>query len=506
MAKNAEHVREHRPGFRPHIGYVAAAVLFAAVFASLVLSAFHAPKPHGVPVAIVAPASATLQVEHALDGAVPGGFDLQAYPSEAAARTAITRGAVYGALIDSSGQPRLLVAQAQGSAPTQVLTSAFEAVAAHSGRTLAVTDIVPPLPGDTLALSPFFVILSVLFPSLAAGSASALVFRRASAAWCVAAPVVAAIGIGAVGAAIVDGISGLGHYPEIAGIVALFALAVAAPTAALGRIKPPLMALMLLVGVVLGIPVSGGPSGLALFVPTFFRVLHPALPLGVAAGVVRNVVYFGGHGTSGPLWVLAAWAVLGIVALTLVTRWRQAQALRMGLVPATATMAGAATATFPADEIGRLAVDGPASPFPLAGFVVGFDNSEPARRALRQAARLAAAKHEVLHVVYADHVVIDSDLSGLAHAEMEQARDEEAVAVAAASAALAAQEGVPYTFERSRSTAGDAILSAAHALAATDERSPIIVVGRSGHAAHHLLGSVPTHLLARSPFPVLAIP
>jgi nucleotide-binding universal stress UspA family protein len=34
----------------------------------------------------------------------------------------------------------------------------------------------------------------------------------------------------------------------------------------------------------------------------------------------------------------------------------------------------------------------------------------------------------------------------------------------------------------------------------------VIVVGRSGHAARHLLGSVPARLLHRSPYPVLTIP
>jgi nucleotide-binding universal stress UspA family protein len=500
VGSSAVHGRGHRAGFRPHAGYIAAIVLFAAVFVSLVLSAFHAPKPYGLAVGIVAPASVTKQVEEGLDGAAPGGFDLRAYSSEAAARTAIVQGAVYGALIDSSGRPQLLVAQAEGSAPSQVLTTAFDAVAARSGHALVVTDVVPPLSGDSLALSPFFVILAVLFPSMAAGSASALVFRRARTPWCVAAPIVAAVGIGVVAAGIADGIAGLGHYPAIAGIVALFALAVAAPTAALGRIKPPLMALALLMFVVLGIPVSGGPSGLAPFVPTFLRVLHPALPLGIAGNAVRSVVYFGGRGTAGPLWVLAGWAVLGVVALLLITRWRQAQALRMGAVPATANAAALE------DAVGHDSGDR-SLPFPSGGIVVGFDNSAPARRALSQAVQLATAKHEVLHVVYADHVIIDSDLSGFAHAEMEAARDQEAVSVAEAAAGIVAEAGVvPYTFERSLSAAGEAILSAAKALAASDGFSPLIVVGRSGHAAHHLLGSVPTHLLARSPFPVLAIP
>ena len=36
--------------------------------------------------------------------------------------------------------------------------------------------------------------------------------------------------------------------------------------------------------------------------------------------------------------------------------------------------------------------------------------------------------------------------------------------------------------------------------------APLIVVGRSGHAAHHVLGSVPVRLLHHSPYPVLTIP
>jgi nucleotide-binding universal stress UspA family protein len=35
---------------------------------------------------------------------------------------------------------------------------------------------------------------------------------------------------------------------------------------------------------------------------------------------------------------------------------------------------------------------------------------------------------------------------------------------------------------------------------------PAIVVGRSGHAAHHILGSVPVRLQHHSPFPVVTIP
>jgi len=297
----------------------------------------------------------------------------------------------------------------------------------------------------------------------------------------VAAPVVVAVAIGAVAAAIADGVAGLGHYAAIAGIVALFSLAVAAPTAALGRIRPPLVAAAVLVFVVLGVPASGGPSGLAAFGPGFLRVLHPALPIGAAASAVRGAVYFDGFGTAGPLWVLAAWALAGVAALTLITARRRR-------VSVAATVAANGRPSLPAD------------------IVVGFDNSAPARRALGEAARLAAARSASLRVVYADHVVIDSDLSGFGHAEMEAARDRDAAAAAKAAAEIVAEAGVPYTFERRRDAPADAILAAAGDIAAAPEGGPVIVVGRSGHAARHLLGSVPTRLLHHSPYPVLTIP
>ena len=496
MGEHAGSAAATRTGVRPHTGFVVAMSLFAAVFVVLVLSEFHAPSPHGLPVGIVAPPSVTKQVGRALGSAAPNGFDLRTYGSATAARTAVAHGQVYGALIDSPGGPQLWLAQAAGTAPTQALTTAFSAVAAHSGQTLAVTDVIPPLKTDLLALSPFFLILGVLIPSVIAGSSSALVFRRARTAWCVAAPVAAAVTIGAVAAGIADAVSGLGHYAAIAGLVALFSAAVAVPTAALARIWPPLVAVPVLVFVVIGLPASGGPSGLALFGPTFLRVLHPALPVGAAASAVRDAVYFGGYGTAGPLWVLGAWTIAGLVILSTVVAVQRRRTLAAQAAQSLAV--GAERSPEPASDA--------QVPLGAAGIVVGFDNSGPGRRALDRAVRLAAVQHRPLRVVYADHAVVDSDLSGFAHAEMEAARDQEAATVAGAAADIVGRADVRYSFERSRATPGDAILSAANELAAEDESGPVIVVGRSGHTAHRLLGSVPTHLLARSPFPVLAIP
>ena len=333
-ARRPDQARRYPARYRALGGFIVASAAFAAIFVALTLSAFHAPRPHDLPVGIVGPAAVTSRVEHALDSAAPGAFGWRSYPSEAGARTGIAQREVDGALVASGRNLRLLVAQGGGTGPAQVLTQAFGAVAARSGRHLVVADVVPPLPGDTEALSSFFVVLGVLIPSLAAGSGSALAFRRARPALAVAAPVAVAVVIGLVSAAVADGIAGLGNYAAIAGVVALFSLAVAAPTAVLARIWPPLVTVAVLVFIVFGIPVSGGPANLASFGPAFLRVLDPALPLGVAASVVRNVVYFDGHATALNLWVLTAWALAGVAGLIGVTTLRRpAPALTGPAVP-----------------------------------------------------------------------------------------------------------------------------------------------------------------------------
>jgi len=170
-----------------------ASAAFVAIFVALTLSAFHKPTPHDLPVGIVGSAAVTRQVEHALDSAAPGAFRFRSYHSEASATTAIAQREVDGALVASGANLRLLVTQAGGTGPEQALSGAFAAVAARSGRPLIVSDVVPPRASDSQALSSWFVVLSVLIPSLAAGSASALAFRRARRAWSVAAPVAACV-------------------------------------------------------------------------------------------------------------------------------------------------------------------------------------------------------------------------------------------------------------------------------------------------------------------------
>jgi nucleotide-binding universal stress UspA family protein len=490
--------------YRAFAGFIVVSAGFVAIFVALTLSAFHRPTPHDLPVGIVGPAAVTRHVEAALDAAVPGAFRFRSYPSDASATTGIAQRAVDGALIASGANLRLLVTQAGGTGPDQALSGAFAAVAARSGRQLTVSDVVLPRANDSQALSSWFVVLSVLIPSLAAGSASALAFRRAPRAWVVTVPVAAAVVSGLVAAAILDGIAGLGHYAAIAGIIALFSLAVAAPTAVLARIRPPLVALAVLVFIVAGIPVSGGPANLASFTPGFMRFFSPVLPLGVAASAIRNVVYFGGHATSPYLWTLAAWALAGVAGLILVTALRRPALALTESVTSPPILAERSSA-----QRGRASV--PVGSDLGAGqavtLVVGFDDSEPAQRALSWGVDLLSQRPGVLHVIYADHVLIDSDLSGFGRTEMDEDRDEKAARVAQAAQEIAAAAGTPYTFQRRQESPEAAILDAASTYAAAEPAStPIIVTGRSHHVPHRVIGSVPVRLLHESPYPVLTIP
>ena len=490
--------------YRALAGFVVASAVFVAVFVALTLSAFHRPVPHGLPVGMVGPAAVTGRVERAVDSAIPGGFRFRSYPSGASAAAGIADRAVDGAVVVAGADLRLLVSPAGGTGPAQPLTGAFTAVAARSGRHLLISDVVPARANDSQALSSWFAVLSVLIPSLAAGSASALALRRVRRGWAIAAPAAAAVGAGVVAAAVAVGIAGIGHYPALAGILALFSLAVAAPTAVLARLRPPLVAVAVLAFIVVGLPASGGPANLAAFTPGFLRVLNPVLPLGTAASALRDVIYFGGHGAALGLWALAAWALAGIAGLILVTARHPAPAPALALAlaePATPPPVLAGPSLVP----GAPGRTGPVTVLPLT-LVVGFDDSEPARRALTWAADMLATRPGTLHVSYADHPLIDSDLTGFGRTDMDQDRDEKAARVAEAAQQIAAAAGTPYTFERRQESPEDAILDTAGRYAAAEPAStPVIVTGRSHHVPHRVIGSVPARLL-HAPYPVITIP
>ncbi|HVM67767.1 MAG TPA: hypothetical protein VMU14_23030, partial [Acidimicrobiales bacterium] len=68
-------------GPRRLVAWVLGVSSFAALFASSFLGALHQPRPHHVPIAVVAPAPTVATLQKRLDAAVPGGFTLERYAS-----------------------------------------------------------------------------------------------------------------------------------------------------------------------------------------------------------------------------------------------------------------------------------------------------------------------------------------------------------------------------------------------------------------------------------------
>lgn len=316
------------PGPRRLAGWVLGVSVFTALFAVSFLGAFHQPKPHNVPIAVVAQKPAIISLQRYLDRRIPGAYKLEQFRSARQARTSLRDAVVDAVWIPPSLPVRppggtrpvaqLFTASALGAVPTQVIAQTFESVGRAADDNVTDTDLAPLPIEDPLGVTSFFFNMGVFLPSFLGSVVMTVLLRRAPALATMTAILVLAACVGLINATIVDaGFGALaGHFGTLIGIAALTSLAFSAPTVAAGRLTGLIGApLALLVFVVLGAPASGGPFGPA-FLPGFQRALSPVLPLANAVAAVRNATYFGGHELGGHLDVLAAWAGAGLLVLT----------------------------------------------------------------------------------------------------------------------------------------------------------------------------------------------
>lgn len=97
------------------LGPVSVVLVIGAIFVSVDLAAFHAPRPHSLPIAA---AHATQSVATALNRAVPGGFAVERYTDVGAARQTVGHRRAYGAIAATHSTQMLLYAGANGPAVT----------------------------------------------------------------------------------------------------------------------------------------------------------------------------------------------------------------------------------------------------------------------------------------------------------------------------------------------------------------------------------------------------
>ncbi len=172
--------------------------------------------------------------------------------------------------------------------------------------------------------------------------------------------------------------------------------------------------------------------------------------------------------------------------------------------------------TMLATTVGQTAGTVPGSPDVPTYAVVGFDGSASALRALDAAARLLHDRPGGMEIVYVAHVsavAAAADIGGRAAAEVRQSFDdatrELSAEVRAHLQALhlrgAAQR---WHFQRRDGAIADELIAVADDLCRRrgPEAAVVIVVGRSEHGYHHVLGSVPQALERHDHFPVIVVP
>jgi hypothetical protein len=320
---------------------LAAPVFFVIGFALCYTSAYQAPAPHGVPVAVAGPAAQTAPLRDGLARAVGPAFDVQTVPTVAAAAREVAGQDLYGAYVPAArpgATATAIVAEASGTSVTSSVESLFRAVAARQGALLAVRDVRPLPAGNTSGLSLFFfMVICTLggFLAVTATGVAAPALREryrwplilaAVVATPVLAWLLAGLGLGA--------ISGpAGAVFALLGVGALYALAVAMISRGLqltiGVIGT--LAAGVAIFVMLNIP-SSGDSIQGPMLPTFWHVLTRFWIGASASDAFRGIVYFGGQGAGTAVLKLLGWLAVGAVLLAL--GWVKLQRGRQEVTPA----------------------------------------------------------------------------------------------------------------------------------------------------------------------------
>ncbi len=140
-------------------------------------------------------------------------------------------------------------------------------------------------------------------------------------------------------------------------------------------------------------------------------------------------------------------------------------------------------------------------------FVVGYDGSPPAIRALDAATRLLQGRTGSIEVVYVAHLSGLDSLSPGAVAEMEASFDDIAAELQIAASEQLRDREERWRFERREGLIADELIAAAAEIRdAHPGDSVVIAVGSSSHAMHRVVGSVAVSLARRSAVPLVVVP
>jgi hypothetical protein len=263
---------------------------------------FHDPVPHNVKVA-VAPPTAAAQVRSQLGQA--GAFDVVPEQTARQAREQVLGDAAPAAYTISGGRAVAYTAKAAGAYLEQDAISAFTELAAREHLRLSTVDLVPTASGDANGNSTFYLTVVwnitpyLLIMMLRLTTAT----RRFT--------LLTNVGVGAfvsiAGFAIAQGMDMIPASPLAILYGFLITQAVGLSVFALmPYARQYIGGVSVALFVLASVPSSGGAIPYQM-VPSFFRWLHPVMPLGNALDAMRSIFYFHGDELLRPTLVLCAW-------------------------------------------------------------------------------------------------------------------------------------------------------------------------------------------------------
>jgi hypothetical protein len=320
--------QDQRRQLRSALLALALPAFFVLGLALAYMSAYQAPAPHGVQVAVAGPAAQTAPLRDSLERTAGPAFNVQAVPTPSAAARAVGDHDLYGAYVPAA-QPgataTVIVADASGSGVTNAVESLFRAVAVQQRAQLAVRDVRPLPTGNTSGLSMMFYLFACTFGGVLAVAATGMVAPglRARYRWpllltaSVAVPIVAYLlagqGLGAISGS-------AGAVFALLGVSVLYVLIVTIIVRCLQLILGAIGALFtaMTVFIMLNFP-SSGVSVQAPMLPTFWHVLNRFWIGAAASDAFRSIFYFGGQGVGTDVLKLLGWLAVGAVLLALVT-------------------------------------------------------------------------------------------------------------------------------------------------------------------------------------------
>jgi hypothetical protein len=302
----------------------AVAVAAAVVGFILTLSfgfAYHAPAPHGVRIAVAAPAGLVRELTAGLGHAAPGGFTLVAAPSGRAVKDSVLSQSAAGGLVAGPAGPVTIVtAAAAGASQQQAINVALTAAATALHRPAIPLDVAPLPASDRAGLSVFVFELGLLLPSVIGSIGLFVLGRRFRVWWRITAAVFFAV-LAACGSVLVlDVIYGAlaGATAALLGVGFFGALTfVAFVTACQAVTGLPGTGLAALAFVIIGNAVSGATIAFP-FLPDGFRQIAPWLPNGAIVSAARDVVYLPDSDLTHPLLVLGIWLAVSLAVLACV--------------------------------------------------------------------------------------------------------------------------------------------------------------------------------------------